>query len=464
MAKTLSATRTMIRQMLRDEFVSGEAFHFPDDELDLYIGHCLVELSDAVPYEVKETLSTTASSKELDISSIEDLLDVDKIEFRVGNEPPDYHNCSIFGNTLRMKTDLTPLADEDVYLYCHKVHQLTEESSTLNPRLEKVLVDGVIAHAALGWINEYRTQLVAAIASISDVNTAVGNMTARITQAINDLTTGRTKIGLKITEANTAIGNMTARLTASIGDLTSGRALIGDKKTEAIAALDAVSTEITQAGSDLTSGRAQIADTRATADTAIDNMSGRIVAAVADLVSGRDLINKINIGGSPEADYANSARTELSIGLEHLNQARGLLGEGVTSDRYQAYAARGLQKVNAHIATARGYLALDVITSEHANFAARELTIANVYASQARAYLTMDIEAGQYANYAAREVQIANASLNQSGGYIRSLTARLNIGRAMSGYQTWANNKLMLYERELKRISKPKISVRYPRD
>jgi len=155
MAKTLSALRAIVRQFLRDEFVEGKEFSWEDDELDLHIAEILIEISQYRPYEVKETLTTTASSKELNISSIEDLFEVERIEFRTGQDPPDYRNCSIFGNTLTMDIDFLPSASEDVYLYCHKLHQLTESSSTLDPQSERVLVLGVTGKAAIAKAREH---------------------------------------------------------------------------------------------------------------------------------------------------------------------------------------------------------------------------------------------------------------------------------------------------------------------
>lgn len=156
--KTLSAIRDTVRQFLRDEHV-GTDYEFPPDELDLHINEVLVEISQKRPYEVKETLVSTGS-KELDISSIEDLLEVEKAEYPTGSDPPDYRDVSVFGDTLRINVDSTPTSGDDVYLYCHKVHQLTESTSTLNPQLEKVLVEGAVAKAALAWLNQMRAQIV----------------------------------------------------------------------------------------------------------------------------------------------------------------------------------------------------------------------------------------------------------------------------------------------------------------
>lgn len=149
--KTLSAIRAIVRQNLRDEFVSGQETDYEDDELDIIIQHTLSEISERRPYEVKETLTTTASSKELDISTIEDLLSIEKLEYPTGNYPRDYRNYNqIDASTIEIDTTLTPGASEDVYLYCHKLHQLTEESSTLSPQIETTLVLGAVAHAAIG--------------------------------------------------------------------------------------------------------------------------------------------------------------------------------------------------------------------------------------------------------------------------------------------------------------------------
>lgn len=464
MANPLSAIRAKIRQFLKDEFAGGDTdYEFKDDEINLHIQDCLVEISELNPYGVKETLKTTADSKELDISSIEGLLDVPKVEYPVGNEPPDYRNCSVFGNTLRIDIDFKPSAIEDVYLYCHKVHEVTETSSSLRPDLERVVVMGAMAKVSLSWVNQIRTQLRQAIDGISGIDTAIGSMSARITQAINDLTSGRAFIGSKNTEAITAIGNMSTEITQAISDLTTGRALIGDKKTEAVNALGKISAQITQAITDLTSGRSQIDDERATADTAIDSVNARITQALADLTSGRAFINKVNVGGTPQTDYGNYAARELESASGYLRQASGYLSEASSSARYGDYATRDLQTARAYIDEARGYMSLDQVTTEYANYALRQLSSASSYLNQARGYLDVDRPSGEYGGYAARELSNATAYLNQAGGYIKQLTARLNIGRAISGYQNWANNQLVLYQQGLAGIAKPRGRREYPK-
>lgn len=192
MAKNLSAVRAIVRQMLRDELKSSEEQDFKDDEIDLHIGEVKAEISERSPYVVKETLTTEDGSRELTISSIEDLLEIEKLEYPTGSDPRDYRNLiEIDASTIEIDTTRTPSADENVYVYCRKLHQLTESASTLNPQLERLLVDGVVAKVALSWINQVRTQVKEATSRIADVNTAIDTMSARITQAIADLSAGR---------------------------------------------------------------------------------------------------------------------------------------------------------------------------------------------------------------------------------------------------------------------------------
>ena len=152
--KTLSAIRHTVRQLLRDEFTTAGT-DFAPDELDIHINEVLEKISERRPYEYRETVESDGT-KEVDISDIEDLTGdkVEKAEYPTGSDPPDYCNVSIFGDTLRLNITTAPTSGDDIYLYCHKVHQLTESASTLSPDLERVLVEGTVAKAALAWCAE----------------------------------------------------------------------------------------------------------------------------------------------------------------------------------------------------------------------------------------------------------------------------------------------------------------------
>ena len=110
------------------------------DEIEDAVKDALRELSLYVPNIVKETLTTTATSKDLDISSIADLIYVSEVEYEVGKDPRRWRNFTIRGNTLTIEIDFAPSAGQSVELHCAKPHILTDASSTLSPELERIIV------------------------------------------------------------------------------------------------------------------------------------------------------------------------------------------------------------------------------------------------------------------------------------------------------------------------------------
>uniref|UniRef100_A0A6M3L425 Uncharacterized protein n=1 Tax=viral metagenome TaxID=1070528 RepID=A0A6M3L425_9ZZZZ len=187
--------------------------------------------------------------------------------------------------------NLTQYCSEPVILHCAELHTLGA-TSTLRPAEEDCAIQGIVAYCASAWVNNMRSYIKQAAQVLDWAEASIHDITARITQSI----------------------------------------------------------------ADLTSGRAQIDDLRATMDTAIDNMSSRINEAIDNLSIGQTYINKINYGGSPENDYANYAARELQNANTYLNQARGYLTEGTTADRYGAYASRELQNASSYLAQAGGFI------------------------------------------------------------------------------------------------------------
>lgn len=226
--KNLSAIRAIVRQVLRDEFDVDDAanMEWQDDEIDIHIGECLLKISRKRPRIVKEALPAIANSRVLDISSIEDLLYINKAEYPINNYPRDFRNiielddeqveisitripttggsgtltgtvtftlasAAVTGVGTAFTTELkvgyhikkssgtrwyrissitsdtaltlaepshdtgadtaakTKYCYEPVYLYCAKLHTLTEDTSTLTPQLEELLVVGVSGKAAI---------------------------------------------------------------------------------------------------------------------------------------------------------------------------------------------------------------------------------------------------------------------------------------------------------------------------
>lgn len=100
------------------------------------------------------------SGKDLDKSSITDLIEVEKAEYPTRQNPQSFRNVKVFGNVLTLDINTIPTDGDEVFLYCHKFHSLTESASTLSPDLETVLVEGVVAKTALAWCNKMRKEIV----------------------------------------------------------------------------------------------------------------------------------------------------------------------------------------------------------------------------------------------------------------------------------------------------------------
>lgn len=112
MAANLSEIRAIIRQVIRDEFVASDVdLDWEDDELDIHIAQCLLEISRRLPNKVVEVKTTLANSRVIDISTIDDLIYIEKLEYPVGSDPRDYRNfIDIDQDTIEIDTTIVPIA------------------------------------------------------------------------------------------------------------------------------------------------------------------------------------------------------------------------------------------------------------------------------------------------------------------------------------------------------------------
>ena len=109
-------------------------------------------------YYIYDTDCTSA--KEVSIASIEDSLEVEKAEYPTRQDPKKFVNVSVFGDVLTLDTDSAPTDGDEVFLYCHTNHSLTESSSTLTPKLERILIEGAVFETASAWLNKMRKQVL----------------------------------------------------------------------------------------------------------------------------------------------------------------------------------------------------------------------------------------------------------------------------------------------------------------
>jgi hypothetical protein len=141
--------RARVRQDLHDEDATN--YRWTNAELDRHIQHAVRELSLAVSQEAKATLTTTAGSRNLSISSLTDLVMIEAVEHPVGKYPPVYVPFSLWGSTLTLLVEGVPGGGESVYVYYGKLHTLDATSSTLPSPLEDLVAIGADGYAALEW-------------------------------------------------------------------------------------------------------------------------------------------------------------------------------------------------------------------------------------------------------------------------------------------------------------------------
>lgn len=145
----LAQMRARLRQDLHDEDASN--YRWSDEELNRHIEHAVRELSLAVPLEAKATLTTTAGSRGLSLSTLADVVAIEAVVYPVGRYPPRYVRFSLWGDTLTLLVEGAPSGGEEVYIYYGKLHTLDETTSTIPSPLEDLVAIGGAGYAATEW-------------------------------------------------------------------------------------------------------------------------------------------------------------------------------------------------------------------------------------------------------------------------------------------------------------------------
>ena len=149
MATTIATIRARIRKDLNDD----GSIRWSDDELDRHIEHTVLDISQAVPLQAKDTSLTIPdpSSREIDISSLTGLIFVEAVEYPTGEYPKRYRNFKVWADVLELLIDTAPTATDSLYVYYGMVHTVDASGSSLPAHLEDLCAVGAGAYAALEW-------------------------------------------------------------------------------------------------------------------------------------------------------------------------------------------------------------------------------------------------------------------------------------------------------------------------
>ncbi len=77
------------------------------------------------------------------------LIEAEKAEYTTREYPPNFRNIQVFGDVVTLDIESEPDDAKEVFLYCHKIHTVTDSASTLNGELEDVLI--IVLFACRFW-------------------------------------------------------------------------------------------------------------------------------------------------------------------------------------------------------------------------------------------------------------------------------------------------------------------------
>ena len=149
MAANITIIRANVRKDLHDEDSSN--YRWTDAVLDRHIGRAVIEYSIADPLEQKTTLAATPASRDVSIASLTNLVEVENVEWPVGQFPPRLVGFSTWQTTLTMDAVNAPSAADNITIYWTRLHTLDGSTSTIPPRFDELIAEGAAGYAALDW-------------------------------------------------------------------------------------------------------------------------------------------------------------------------------------------------------------------------------------------------------------------------------------------------------------------------
>jgi hypothetical protein len=149
MAANLAAFRTLVRRDLHDEDSSN--YRWTDTVLDRHIGRAVNEYSLHAPLEDKDTLTTTAGSRDLSIATLTGLIEIAAVEWPTLEFPPRRVGFTKWVTTITLDSVNAPSAVENVFIFWLKAHTVDGSGSTVPAIHDDIVCAGAAGYAALDW-------------------------------------------------------------------------------------------------------------------------------------------------------------------------------------------------------------------------------------------------------------------------------------------------------------------------
>jgi hypothetical protein len=136
--------RARVREDLQD--TDSQNYRWTDDEVDGAIERVVLEYSLHAPLEQQDDIATTNGDTELDISSLTGLLDVQSVEFPIGDKPKYFQRTEYWAGKLYMEDEGN---GEDACVRWLKRHTLDVSSTTIPIGHEEIIVLGATGYLAM---------------------------------------------------------------------------------------------------------------------------------------------------------------------------------------------------------------------------------------------------------------------------------------------------------------------------
>jgi len=136
--------RARVREDLQD--TDSENYRWTDDEVDGAIQRVVTEYSLHAPIEQQDDIATTDGDTELDISSLTGLLEVESVEFPIGQTPKYLQRPEYWAGHLYMQDEGN---GNDARVRWLKKHTLDASSTTIPTEHEEIIVLGATGYLAM---------------------------------------------------------------------------------------------------------------------------------------------------------------------------------------------------------------------------------------------------------------------------------------------------------------------------
>ena len=136
-------------EQVRTDLADLDEAAWTDAALEQHLRQALAAVSQAMPRQVKTTLTFAGNTRDLDVSGLAGRIGVEALEYPAGRFPVSYAPFSAWGDALTLLLDGPPSAGAPAVVYWTAGHTLTSDACSLPPWAEPMLVLGATAFAAL---------------------------------------------------------------------------------------------------------------------------------------------------------------------------------------------------------------------------------------------------------------------------------------------------------------------------